>query len=309
MNVLERTVLAPGYITQEPEAEELEFNRWPYVLALPFMVALAAYAHAKRFLCGVLRIPTRYNCLFGDGLSVNGARVRDGAARWPALHVIYNFTHGEGSSVLRRAIDVWWLNIRNAQAVRNRLKIAKRELREAIVSVAKIQGRVRILSLAAGTAQGVIEVAAEFKLRGVPIEIVLVDQDASALRYANELARRLGVEVRTVKGNALFFQNEIGDFRADIVEMMGLIDYLKDLQVTRLFERIWRHLKPKGYFFTCHVHPNTETYFMRHIINWSMRYRTRDALEDLLIAGKFDAPRLITEPHGIHTIAVAQKIV
>jgi len=287
---------------------DMEHEVWTYRLALPMMTVLATYAHAKKSVCSVLGIKPRYNCLFGDGLSVNGARVRDGAARWPALDAIYNFSEGEGETGLARVVDNFWMGIRNAQAVRNRLKIAKRELRSAIEKVSKPGEPVRILSLAAGTAQGVIEVMSRCVQNGIDVRALLLDQDETALRYARELAREYNVadRVETRNCNVLFFDREINE-KPDIIEMMGLVDYLKDKLATTLFRKIRRNLKPNGYFFTCHVHPNSESYFMRHVINWGMRYRRKDEFEDLLISGDFLAPRLITEPHGIHSIAVAQK--
>jgi 2-polyprenyl-3-methyl-5-hydroxy-6-metoxy-1,4-benzoquinol methylase len=281
---------------------------WRYRFALPFMMTLAAFAQIKKSICAVLGYKPRHNCLLGDGMSVNGQRVRDGAARWAALDAIYNFMSGEGSSAIHRAIDTWWMQIRNAQAVRNRLKIAKRELRTAIESIAGPGKTVHILSLAAGSAQGVIEILADCAHAGMNVRALLLDQDESALRHARELARKNGVEnrVETKLCNVLFFDRQVAD-KPDIIEMMGLVDYLKDPLAISLFRKIWRTLKPNGFLLTCHIHPNSESYFLRHVINWSMTYRTPDEFEDLLISGKFLAPRLITEPHGIHSVAVAHK--
>ena len=40
-----------------------------------------------------------------------------------------------------------------------------------------------------------------------------------------------------------------------------------------------------------------------------MLYRTRGELEDLLTEGNFvGGVRLVTEPQGIHTVAVARKV-
>lgn len=276
------------------------------------MALLAAYAHAKKALCRMLGIAPRYNVFLGDGISINGARVRDGAARWPALHAIYNFKRGEGATVVDRGIDTWWMNIRNAQAVRNRLKIAKRELIAAITHHATKKDSVLILSLAAGTAQGVIEAIAQCRRTGIDVRALLLDQDETALKYARKLAESYGVSdyIEVKKANVMHFEQHLAE-KPDIVEMMGLIDYFGDKAVQILFQKIWRAMKPGGHFFTCHIHPNGEAYFMRHVINWdhNMRYRSRDELHELLVAGKFLSPQLLTEPHGIHTIAIAQKIV
>jgi len=272
------------------------------------MLALATFAQFKKSTCSALGYKPRYNCLLGDGISVNGQRVRDGAARWPALDAIYNFTKGEGSFAVLRAADKWWMTIRNAQAVRNRLKIAKEEFAAAIKGMASPDRTICILSLASGTAQGIIEVMQECKREGINVTAVLVDHDETALQYARELARKNGVEgqIETKQYNVLFF-DRVSNVQPDIVEMMGIVDYLTDQLAITLFKKVWRSLKPNGFLFACHVHPNSESYFLRHVINWAMTYRTKHEFENLLIAGKFSNPRLITEPHGIHSVAVARR--
>jgi hypothetical protein len=64
----------------------------------------------------------------------------------------------------------------------------------------------------------------------------------------------------------------------------------------------------EGFFLTCHIHPNMESYFLRYVINWDMLYRTKHQLEDLLVEGGFLSAELHTEPHLIHSVAVAQKL-
>lgn len=280
-----------------------------YRLALPLMNLIGWYVDRKkrRHRARHNRKPER-NFWLVDGISINSRRMKDGAARWPALNTCYNFRAGQGQTLSARRIDSWWMNIRNAQAVRNRLKIAKCELHKAIEASAKPGQPVRILSLAAGTAQGVIEVAAECNKVGVETAITLMDTDPSALRYASELAQSYGLEITTIEGDVLSFARYIGNFKADIVEMMGLIDYLSDTIVKGLIRRVHRYLDAGGYFFTCHVHPNGEAYFLEHVVDWCMLYRTFSELQNLVAAGGFSDVTLITEPHGIHSVAVAQKI-
>lgn len=296
-------------VVSRGNVSEYEHTAWPYLFALAPMYALGAYVQAKKLVYKALGLRVHTNSVFVDGVSINSRRMKEGAARWPALNTCYNFTEGHGPSVLHRTLDTWWMNIRNAQAVRNRLKIAKRELHVAVRGFA-VPGRpVRILSLAAGTAQGVIEVAAECNALGIATEIMLIDQDLTALGYAKELARKHNVQINTVQGNVVFFTRFVGEFKADIVEMMGLIDYLRDGLAIPLLRKIRLHLGRGGTLFTCHIHPNGESYFLKHVVDWDngMLYRTREAFEDLLIDSGFLAPRLLTEPHGIHSIAIAVK--
>lgn len=283
---------------------------WPYRLAIPVLFLIGAYVRTKKFVYSILGLGhPRTNFWLVDGVSLNSRRVKEGAARWPALDVAYNFRAGEGVNAFCRWIDGFWMQIRNAQAVRNRLRIAKRELMRAVMSVQRCGEPVRVLSLAAGSAQGVIEMVAQAKLHGIEVRLLLLDIDQSALQYALELARLHGVEehVDTREGDVLFFDRKVGGFEPDIVEMLGLADYLETKIVIMLFRKIRRILKPQGFLLTCHVHPNSEVFFLRHVVNWDMIYRTIGEFKELLIASDFVNSSVITEPHGIHSIAVAQK--
>ena len=298
---------------QEPTFEHLV---WPYRLALPVLFLVGAYVQGKkalyRLVGGHACVP-KTNFWLVDWISINSRRVKDGAAKWLALDAVYNFRKGEGRNRIVRAFDTYWMHIRNAQAVRNRLVIVKRELAAAIRSVAKTKTGgepVRILSLAAGSGQGVIEVVADLKRIGIQCEVLLVDQDESALAHARTLAVRHSVSavVTCREGNVVAFKRELHGSRPDIVEMCGLTDYLEDGLAVALFKRIYTHLQPDGFFLTCHIHPNSERYFLWYVVNWGMLYRTRKQLRSLLVSGGFLDAKLYTEPHRIHSVAVAQKV-
>jgi len=296
--------------------QHFENKRVLYYLLIPFLYITGAYVHVKSLLAEMLGITIHTNVWYVDGISINSRRVKEGAARWPALDTVYNFhaSGAEGSNALVRWVDDMWLHVRNAQAVRNRLKIAKHELRKAIITVQRGHRKepARVLSLAAGSAQGVLEVVAELSKDGIEVEVLLVDQDLSALSYALTLAKHLNIHdrVRAEEGDIVFFTKVTRDYEPDIIEMLGLLDYFRTSMAIKLIRKIWSKLPPNGLFLTCHVHPNHEAYFLDHVVDWKMLYRTRGELEDILTEGRFvGGIRFITEPQGIHTVAVARKVV
>ena len=301
----------------QTDLQVCEFEKlvWPYRLMVPFLFIVGAYVQLKkavfRLVWGRACVPYT-NFWLVDGASLNSRKVKDGAARWQALDAVYNFRTGEGGTVVTRIIDGYWLHIRNAQAARNRLKIVKRELQAAIrrIAVLKVDyGPVRVLSLAAGSGQGVIEAVADLqRVGGIRCEVLLIDKDESALIHARNLARLHEVNVIARKGDVVFFNRELQGFEPDIIEMCGLMDYLRDTTAIALIRKIRRYLRPDGFFLTCHIHPNAESYFLRHVVDWDMLYRTRPQLADVLVEGGFLGVRLHTEPHQIHSVAVAQKI-
>ena len=293
-------------------SQVFEHTVWPYRLALPFMVATALYVHLKKFFLSLSDQRPTTNCWYVDGLSENSCRVKEGSAKWQALDACYNFTHGEGRNWLIRTLDTFWMNVRNAQAVRNRLIIAREELCRTIINQANKSPKreVKILSLASGSAQAVIEALSELRRkRNVQVRAMLVDQDESALRHAQNLARDHGVAdlVETRLGDVLFFDRILGEFKPDIIEMMGLMDYLRDKLAIQLVRKIRRHLPEGGSFLTCHIHPNSESYFLRQVVDWKMLYRTVGQFEDILVGGGFLDFSFRTELHKIHTVAVTTK--
>jgi hypothetical protein len=85
------------------------------------------------------------------------------------------------------------------------------------------------------------------------------------------------------------------------------MDYLRDSLAIALVKKIRRVLVAKGIFLTCHVHPNGEEYFLRHVVNWDMLYRPLTAFQNVLDNAGFLNARYETEPHGIHSVAVCRK--
>lgn len=306
----ERRISVSAFTRPVRTATVYEHIVWPYRTILPLMNMIALYVQIKKYLLNMVGVKPETNFNLVDGISINSRRVKEGSARWPALDACYNFVAGEGKTQIERVVDNFWMHIRNAQAVRNRLKIAKQELRKAIRVLHRPGETVRILSLAAGTAQGVIEVMRESLDQGISVRAVLVDLDPTALRHARDLAYRAGVgeSLETREGDVLFFNRVLYGFEPDIIEMMGLTDYLKDKIAVALFKKIRRHLKSGGYFLTCHVHPNGETFFLRHVVNWDMIYRKLDEFEGILVDSGFLRTRFEAEPHGIHSVAIAQKL-
>ncbi len=283
---------------------------WPYWLALPFMNISAGYVSFKRTVCNLFDVQLKTNHLLFDGISINGRKVKEGAAQWRALDVVYNFESGEGRNSLERSFDWFWLHMRNAQAVRNRLLVVKRELAKAIEKVASRKDSdepIKILSLAAGAAQGVIETVQEYISCGYNIQVTLIDRDESALAHARALAKKHGIEkhVTTLIGDVIFFERFLEkDFTPDIIEMCGLLDYLRSSLAIKLIKKIYRFLPKNGSFLTCNAHTNAEAYFLKHVVNWDMLYRSVDEFADLLESSGFSHLKLYTEPHRIHTVAV-----
>jgi len=204
--------------------------------------------------------------------------------------------------------------MRNAQAVRNRFKIVKQEILRCLASLHREGKPLRLLSLASGSAQGVMEAVAEFqRAYQVDVSLLLMDIDEEAREYVQFYAKENGLhDLQYRCGNVLRFRGLIGEFRPTIIEMLGFLDYLEDPTAIFLIKEINRSLVDGGYFLTCHIHDNAERSFLETVISWGkkprMLYRTCDQLKGLVWSGGFMVTKLITEPHRIHTVLVAQKL-
>lgn len=286
-----------------------EKNRWPYLFALPIMWALTIWVMLKKKLFNLFGAKPKINTFWFDGLSLPCRAIKEGAGSWKALDIIYNFDFGQKDGMPVRASD-FWIGMLNAQAVRNRLKLVKHELTEAVEEIARKEEEVRILSLASGSAQGVIEVVAA--LRHLNLKVTLVDLDPKAIAYSQELARKYGVENQFTfsLGNLLNLERAANGQKPHIIEMIGFLDYRPNEKAVYLIKRIYDFLLPGGKFFTGNICPNPEQHFLKWVIDWPMIYRKPKELRELLVKAKFSPEniRIEREPLKIHTMAVCQKL-
>ncbi|MBI5221180.1 MAG: class I SAM-dependent methyltransferase family protein [Candidatus Magasanikbacteria bacterium] len=290
------------------KSAEFEKRRWPYILTMPISWLLTLWVILKKSICRWQGKPDpNINTFWFDGLGLSNRAIKEGAASWKALDIIYNhpFGHKKGLSGF---VDDFWIGMINAQAVRNRLKLVKQEIRRAILQFSNHQ-EVRLLSLAAGSAQGIIEVMAEFKIKGIRVRALLLDIDQTALDYAMQLALRHGVgnQIETVKASVAQVVRVSKDFRPQVIEMLGLLDYIPQDKDIRLVEKIRQSLQTKGIFLTCNICHNMEMHFLTWVINWPMIYRTPAELAEIVTEAGFSDYRLIYEPLKLHGLVIAQK--
>jgi len=285
-----------------------EKKRWQYILTMPISWLLTIWVMAKKTVYQWFgQINPQTNTFWFDGLGSSCRKIKEGATSWQALNIIYNYSFGLEKG-LCGIIDDFWIGMINAQAVRNRLKLAKQEIEQAILRFSDCQ-EVRILSLAAGSAQSVIEVMAELKMKGILVRALLLDIDQTALNYAEQLAKSHDVsdQIKTVKMSIAQVNRVSKDFQPQIIEMVGLLDYIPQNMAIKLVRKIRESLTDKGIFLTCNIAPNLEMHFLRWVINWSMIYRTADEVTEIITGAGFNDYRLIYEPLNIHGLVIAQK--
>jgi hypothetical protein len=216
-----------------------------------------------------------------------------------------NFTEG----VYEGLISWGWERITlNPAALRNRLKLMKREFALILNSIKTKP--VKILSLASGSGRGVVEVLGEAKGK-IEFAVTFVDRNPLAHDYCKILAKN-----EKIDGRASWVREDLSSFIAeksnriyDIVEMVGFFDYLDDEFAVSLLRRINSLLKDDGYLVAANVKNNPEKRFLNEIVNWKMVYRDENDLRRLLNISGFDANycRIIYEPLNIHGLMIVKK--
>lgn len=177
--------------------------------------------------------------------------VREGSTSWKALKLIYNWygDFGFKPDMSRDPLSWFWMKIVNGQAVRNRLKIIVHELMKAIVNASNKNDKVRILSIASGSAQSIFLAIKGLRDKGFTgrIKLCLLDLDREALEHSGKLAETYNIsstEITLIESPVSHINRKLKGQRFDIIEMAGLLDYCTDKQVTKLTKRIYDMLVP-----------------------------------------------------------------
>ncbi|HNP79402.1 MAG TPA: class I SAM-dependent methyltransferase [Candidatus Pacearchaeota archaeon] len=282
--------------------------KWPYLASLPLMWILTLYVMVKKKVYKLLNIPgPSINSLFFDGLGLTCRKVKEYASSWKAMEIIYNHNFPK-KMTLRGIVDEFYWHGLNCQALRNRYKLVKHQLRKAISSFDNEQ-EIRIASLACGSAQVVIEIVAEYKIKNVKIKAVLIDINQEALEAAKEWAKKYEVldQIEAYRVDINDQDEVLDDFKPHIVEMLGFLDYVDQNEAIRFVKEIKESLTEKGVLITCNINPNPEQYFIKWVINWPMFYREPEDLFDVAEKSGFSDYEIVCEPLKIHNLLIARK--
>ena len=234
--------------------------------------------------------------------------VFNNAGTWPALEVIYTLKARQAKGGIG-VIDMFWQGLLdNTGSIRNRLLLVREELAALMLTRMSDEGSISILSIGSGSARPVLETIAS--LQGTcEVKLLLVDMDKAALDFSKTLAEKLHIKHTEYKeGNFFRIARDCVFFKPDIVEMVGLLDYLEDRRCVHILQQILKTLRPGGYLITGNISPNLEAPFVTKGINWPMTYRAPEELRELLVRAGFSAQhiRIVQEPLEVHTLAIAQ---
>jgi hypothetical protein len=302
---MKKLMTSPEQIIKNPNYEEW---LWPYLVTLPFSCTLVVYVMIKKKIYKLLGLPGPHtNVFLFDGLGIWCRKVKEGATTWKSMEIVYNHPFPVKKTIGGFLDEFFWHSL-NSQALRNRFKLVKQEVRKATGEFSD-QGEIRVISLACGSAQAMIEIISEFKASGKVVKAILVDIDQGALDRAKYFAEKHGVldQIRIIKDDASTVVDLSREFKPHIVEMLGLLDYIDQNKSIMIAKKIRESLGPSGIFITCNIAPNLEQYFLKWVINWPMVYRRPNDLAEIATGAGFDSHQLVYEPIKIHGILIARK--
>ncbi len=234
---------------------------------------------------------------------------------YPGDYVVMDFVYErpfEGADLFAKAVSLAFLQTKPALAVRYRKDLMKRQLKACIDERAGRKEPVRILSIAAGPAQELFELLSEIDDLPVPIEIVLFDQDKSALAHAYSRLRPviasrwadrakivfLNESIKRLLRDATLFDNFD---KFDYVYSVGLFDYLQPHTATRLAKNLYGAAASGGAVYIANMVDHPGRWFMEQHLDWTLIYRPR---EELMAIGQKAAPsaavRIVEEETGVN---------
>ena len=222
----------------------------------------------------------------------------------------------EGSTLFAKAISLAFDQTRASCAVRHRKDLVKREVRRLIQSKRR---PVRVLAVACGPAQDLLELFSQPVELPAPVEIVLFDQDKGALAYAyarlkpviDPLQGRVKIvylhdSIKRLLRDANLFA-PFGVF--DLVYSVGLFDYLRHSTAIGLARNLVARLGPGGRALIANMVPESPSrWYLEYHLDWFLNYRTREQLLELAERAAPGARlNLLEEESGVNPFVEIQR--
>ncbi len=228
--------------------------------------------------------------------------------------------HFAGPTLFAKALNLGFISTPAAEAVRCRKDLLERQLSAMLDDKESRSESCRILSIAAGPAEEVLALLERRQRIDVPLEIVLFDQDKSALafsfaRLSRIVSRRWQGKVRVVhlhdsitkllRGSTVLSSSGL----FDAVYASGLFDYLQPHTWVSLCRSLYDMLAPRGRLYVGNMVPSSPSrWFMELHLDWYLEYREHEELLALACKAAPDAKReVIEEATGVNPFVALER--
>jgi len=216
------------------------------------------------------------------------ARARNKPLRYAGDFVLMNHIYRDdfaGNSLFARIMTAFGTGNRTGDAVRARKRLLRDALAEVIEARSVSLAPVRVLAVAAGPAEEILDLLQSSPPFRTSVEFVLFEQERAALAFAyrrltQELANGRHPEVRVTYRNEsatqLIFNSsaptDLG--RYALVYSAGLFDYFGDPVWQRAARALAECVEPGGSLWIGNMVPESPArWFMEVLLEWNLRYR------------------------------------
>ena len=232
-----------------------------------------------------------------------------------AIEILYKFGEPEKSkTILQKFFHYIWFTTDNSKAVRNRLRLVTKKLKDAITVHLASGKRVKILSVAAGSARAILDATSMHDLKETGADVTFLDKNPQAHIYSKGLieSRHYGENYKFnwVVDTANNFPHYFKDAdKPNIIEIVGLLDYFDEEGIKRLFTSVFQNLEQGGVFITSNIVDNPERRFITKVVGWHMLYKRPEDFYKIAreVGFKDEELEFIYEPFKIHFIMIAHK--
>ena len=247
--------------------------------------------------------------------SKKAAKVQGNVTTHTAIDVVYQsgIKFSKRFNFLNEIINHTWFNLNNAKALRNRLKLVKKLLNQTVnLKIKEGKREIIIYSLASGSSRAVIDTVKKFENSNISFCIRLLDKSEDALKVSKDIIENKKIksnDIKLIKDKVRNFPKYCLDGQPDIIEMVGLLDYLDQKKCLLILKKIYNNLAPDGILITANIRNNKERKFFDKVLSWVMVYREPDDISNILVESGFK-PENVTiyyEPLITHGVAIAKK--
>src|SRR5262249_54576579 len=134
--------------------------------------------------------------------------------------------------------------------------------------------------------------------------------DDEAFEYGRRLASSLGIarSVRYVRGDARNVEIVLPAVTADIIKLVGLVEYLSDVELVELLCALRDVMAPRARLLTHGLNdPYGGRRFLERVFDLHHRQRTESQMTTLLESAGFRPLECIVEPVGVYPIITAER--
>jgi SAM-dependent methyltransferase len=221
---------------------------------------------------------------------------------WRSMEIIY-----------RNATAVDWFDRQAlcdnpiSMAARNRRKIVTGKIAGLIAEHGRLSA-VTIVGVGAGPGRHVQTAIVDSGIDPAQITAYLIDLDDDAFDYGRALAGRLEIArcVHFLRGDARRIRETLPDVTAQIVKVVGLAEYLSDMQLVELFRALSEIIAPGGSLITHGlVDAHGTGRFLARMFNLRHRQRTERHMTAVLKVAGFRVAECVIEPARVYPIITA----